>query len=102
QRGGLAAGAGRGLRGPMGFEFAAARRMDSSRSRPEDMEEAQLGRGFDLAGDIHAANALVDRIAALGVDGEMRVLTGPASRTTALLRADASDMRESDNAVPDG
>src|SRR5262249_9792611 len=32
-------------------------------------------------------------------DGEMRVLTGPASPTTALLRADASDVREADEAV---
>jgi starch synthase (maltosyl-transferring) len=95
----LAAATGSGLMVPMGFEFAAARRMDPRHSRSEDFEEERLGRGFDLERDVQAANALVDRIAGLGVDGEMRVLTSPASATTALLRADANDVREADEAV---
>jgi starch synthase (maltosyl-transferring) len=95
----LAAATGSGLMVPMGFEFAAARRMDPRRSRPEDLEEERLARGFDLEADIRGANALTDRIAALGVDGEMRTLTSPATAVTTLLRADAYDVREAEEAV---
>jgi starch synthase (maltosyl-transferring) len=95
----LAAATGSGLMVPMGFEFAAARRMDPRHSRPEDLEEERAGRGFDLEAHIRDANALVDRIDKLGVDGEMRVLTSPASAVTAILRADANDVREADEAV---
>jgi len=95
----LAAATGSGLMVPMGFEFAAARRMDTRRSRPEDLEEERVGRGVDLETDIRAANALTDRIAALGIDGEMRTLTSPASPATALLRADTNDVREAEDAV---
>ena len=95
----LAAATGSGLMVPMGFEFAAARRMDSRHARPEDLEEERLARSVDLEADIRDANALVDRVTALGVDGEMRALTGPASRMTALLRADANDVRAAEEAV---
>jgi starch synthase (maltosyl-transferring) len=95
----LAASTGSGLMVPMGFEFAAARRMDPRHSRPEDLEEERLARGFDLEADIRGANALADRISAVGVDGEMRTLTSPSSAVTALLRADANDVREAEEAV---
>src|SRR5262249_34609257 len=95
----LAAATGSGLMVPMGFEFAATRRMDPRRARPEDFEEERLARGFDLEADIRAANALTDRIASLGVDGEMRTLTSHASAVTALLRADANGVREEDEAA---
>jgi starch synthase (maltosyl-transferring) len=93
----LATAIGNGLMVPMGFEFAAARRMDIRRSRPADLEEER--RGFDLEPDIRAANALVDRIAALGLRGETRTLAGPASPVTALLRANANDTRDAEEAV---
>jgi len=95
----LAASTGSGLLVPMGFEFAAARRMDPRHSRPEDLEEERLGRGFDLEADIRAANALVDRLDNFALDGEIRALTSPASAVTALLRPDANDVREADEAV---
>jgi starch synthase (maltosyl-transferring) len=95
----LSAATGSGLMVPMGFEFAAARRMDPRHSRPEDFEEERLGRGFDLEADIRAANAAVERIDSFAIDGEMRALTSPASAVTALLRADANDVREADEAV---
>src|SRR5262249_48825282 len=95
----LAAATRSGLMVPMGFEFAATRRMDPRHARPEEFEEERLARGFDLEADIRAANALTDRIATFGVDGEMRTLTGPASAVTALLRADANDVREADEAA---
>ena len=95
----LAAATGSGLLMPMGFEFAAARRMDPRHSRPEDLEEEHLGRGFDLEADIRAANAIVERIDSFALDGEMRALTSPASVVTALLRSDANDVREADEAI---
>jgi starch synthase (maltosyl-transferring) len=95
----LAAATGSGLMVPMGFEFAAAQRMDPRHSRPEDLDDERLGRGFDLEGEIRDANALVDRIDSFGLDGEMRALTSPANAVTALLRADAGDAREADEAV---
>jgi len=95
----LAASTGSGLLVPMGFEFAAARRMDPRHSRPEDLEEERLGRGFDLEADIRAANTLVERIDGLALDGEMRALTSPASAVTGLLRSDANDVREADEAI---
>jgi len=95
----LAAATGSGLLVPMGFECAAARSMDGRHSRPDDLADARAPHAFDLAADIHAANGLVDRIAALGLTGEMRMLTSPASPVTALLRADADDARESGGAL---
>jgi starch synthase (maltosyl-transferring) len=95
----LAAATGSGLLVPMGFEFAAGRRMDPRHSRPEDLDEERLGRGFDLESDIRAANAVVDRIDSLALDGELRALTSPASAVTALLRVDASDVRDAGEAL---
>jgi len=45
------------------------------------------------------AIGLIDRIAELGVGGEMRSLTDPADPVTALLRADAPDVRQARNAI---
>lgn len=94
-----AAATGSGLLVPMGFEFAAARPMDSVHSSPADFEEASATRAVDLTADIQAANALVDGIAALGVDGEMRTLTSPSNPVTAILRANANDVREANEAI---
>src|SRR5262249_57542678 len=58
-----------------------------------------VGRRFDLESDISATNALVDRLDSFALDGEIRALTSPASAVTALLRADANDVREADEAV---
>ncbi len=94
-----AAATGSGLMVPMGFEFATARAMDGRHSSAEDFAEAEARHTVDLGADIRAANALVERIAALGVDGEMRSLTSPGSPTTALLRTDADDVREARTAL---
>ncbi len=95
----LAATTGNGLLVPMGFEFASRQPMDAIRSGPDDLEEARRQWNIDLSGDIRSANALVDRVAALGVSGETRSLTGPDDPATAILRVDADDVRQAQNAI---
>ncbi len=75
----LAAATASGILVPAGFE------------RPVTME--------DLCADVRAANGLVDRIDALGVQGEMRALSGPGSAATAILRSDAADVRMAQDGV---
>jgi starch synthase (maltosyl-transferring) len=95
----LAAATGNGLLVPMGFEFASRQPMDARRSGPEDLENARRHWNIDLSEDIRSANALIDRIAALGASGETRNLSGPADPATAILRVDAADVRQAQNAI---
>jgi starch synthase (maltosyl-transferring) len=95
----LAAAASDGLFVPMGFEYATRRGFDAALGGPEDMRRAREEAPCDLTVDVAAANALVDRVAAYQLDGEVRQLTGTQNATTALLRSDAPDMREANHAV---
>jgi len=95
----LAAATASGLFVPMGFEYVTRRAFDAARAAPQDFEQARQEAHCDLSNEIRAANRLADQIAALGVDGELRALTGPESAVTALLRADAPDVRRADHAV---
>jgi starch synthase (maltosyl-transferring) len=95
----LAAATASGLFVPMGFEYVTRRAFDPARAVPQDFEQARQEAHSDLSDEIRAANRLADQIAALGVDGEMRTLTGPESAVTALLRADAPDVRRADHAL---
>jgi starch synthase (maltosyl-transferring) len=87
----LAVAIGNGLLIPMGFEFASRQQMDG-RSTPGDLATA-LDSGIDLSEDIGTANALIDRISALGFAGETRALTAPSAPVTTLIRFDAPDAR---------
>ncbi len=51
---------------------------DAALGGPEDLQRARDEAPCDLTADIAAANALVDRVAAYQVDGEMRQLTDAA------------------------
>jgi starch synthase (maltosyl-transferring) len=84
---------------PMGFEYATRRAFDAALAGPDDFAQATAEAPCDLDEDIAAANALVDRIAAHGVNGEMRQLTSPQDRVTALLRSDAPDVRAASGAA---
>jgi starch synthase (maltosyl-transferring) len=95
----LAATAASGIFVPMGFEYATRRAFDAVLAGPEDFRRARDGAACDLSADIATANALVDRIASYGVDGEIRQLTSPRDPITMLLRANASDMRAATGAV---
>jgi starch synthase (maltosyl-transferring) len=95
----MAAATGNGIFVPMGFEYATRRAFDGALAGPEDFARASAEAPCDLTEEIAAANALVDRIATRGVNGEMRQLTSPQDRVTALLRADAPDMRAASRAV---
>jgi starch synthase (maltosyl-transferring) len=95
----LAAATGSGIFIPMGFEFATRRPFDATRGEPRDFESIHQEASCDLTDEIRDANELADRVADLHVDGEVRPLTGPGSRVTALLRADTADVRAAQRAV---
>ena len=88
-----------GLFLPMGFEYATRRTFDAARATPDDLRLAQAEAPCDLTEDVAKANDLVDRVAALRVDGAMRQLTASTAPSTALLRYDAPDPRDSGRAA---
>jgi starch synthase (maltosyl-transferring) len=79
---------------PMGFEYATRRPFDAARATPEDMRGALAEAPCDLTRDVIAANDLVDRIAAQGVNGTVRQLTASSAPATALLRYNTPDPRD--------
>ena len=92
----LAAGTGAGLLMPMGFEYGAHRPLDPVRARPEDWQELRARPVLDLSDEVRAANA---RLAAEPARPfELRPLSGPGAPVTALLRADAADVRRAKGA----
>jgi starch synthase (maltosyl-transferring) len=95
----IAAATGAGILVPMGFELASRQKMDARTSTPHDWLDAQAQAEFDHSEDIKSANLLVDELSALNVNGEMRGLTGPASRVTALLKANTADVRAADGGI---
>jgi starch synthase (maltosyl-transferring) len=95
----LAAASASGIFVPMGFEYATRRAFDAARAGPQDFDRAHDEAPGDLSSDLRTANALIDRMAAHPVDGEMRALTSPQDPVTALLRADTPDVRGASRAV---
>ena len=94
-----AAAIGDGLMVPMGFEYAAVEDMDA---RQVDADESLLvlpGCNIDLSAELREANALSEQLAQLRIHGEMRSLTDPAPRATALLRSDAPNVRDASASV---
>ena len=92
---GVAVATGAGLFLPMGFEYAADRRFDSARANQEDMEAVRRDAPLDLSGDIAAAIRLSRTMPEARI---LRPLTGPESPVSALLRSDAADIRDADEA----
>ncbi len=95
----LAAALGSGMLVPMGFEYATRHAFDAARAIPRDFERARQEAALDLTGAVREANLLADRVAAQWANGELRALTGPDARASALLRADEPDMREAARAL---
>jgi starch synthase (maltosyl-transferring) len=101
----FAAATGSGLLMPMGFEYAAHRPLDPARARPDEWRQLGAEPAADLSEDVRAANARLAAEAARIV--ELRPLSGPGAPVTALLRADAADVRRATRAQlalgnPDG
>jgi starch synthase (maltosyl-transferring) len=90
----LASALGDGLLVPMGFEYAASRPLDPAYSIQSDLREAEMAAGFPLDGEIAAAIARLDRVAALHLRGEWRALAD-----NALLRLDRADPRQADSGL---
>ena len=88
----LTAATGQSLLVPMGFEFGSRAKMDARRAAPDDFAREQASAALDLSGDIAAANALTEQLAA-DASGEMRSLTGPGSAVSAFLLLDTADAR---------
>ena len=95
----LAAGTANGMLVPMGFEYATRRAFHPARADPNEFETARQEAGLDLSDAIREANHLADAVAAVCPDGDMRALTGPGDAVSALLRADAADVRVARRAV---
>ncbi len=95
----LAAATASGMLVPMGFEFATRRPFDPVRAGPHDFEQARQEARVDLTQEVSEANHLVDAVAQICVDGDMRPLVGPDGSATAILRADAPDVRQSADAI---
>ena len=89
----LAAATGAGLLIPMGFEFGTDERLDPAAGSPRDLER-WAEAGLDLSAEVTMANALVAELGRLS--GEMRLLTPADAPLTALLLADASDVRQAE------
>jgi starch synthase (maltosyl-transferring) len=94
-----AAATGDGLLVPMGFEFATDRDMPKHGGSPDDLGDRQQPCSSRLLTDIREANALADRLATIGLAGEMRALTEPGQPITAFLRSDTMGAREAKNPV---
>ena len=77
---------------PMGVEFAASCRM-KRRGGEGDRLAAPENCSAGLAAEIRDANALTGKLAALGLDGEIRKISDAGAAVTALLRSDAADAR---------
>jgi starch synthase (maltosyl-transferring) len=75
---------------PMGFECATCVPMDA---RGTLIGAADERGDVDLLEDVRASNQLVERLATMAVQCEIRNLTAPNDTTTALLRLDGRDAR---------
>jgi starch synthase (maltosyl-transferring) len=95
----IAASVGNGLMIPMGFEFAVAQDMDPRLSAPADLAGGRAASEIDLSADVRAANDATAKLAALGINGEMRSLTAAGSSVTGFLRHDSRDPRRESKAV---
>lgn len=93
---GIAASTGAGLFLPMGFEFVTRRRFDPARAVAADLDASRHERPADLTDDIAAAIHLVS---ALPPARSLRPVSGPGTPVTALLRADAADIRDATQAT---
>ncbi len=94
----VAATLGDGLLVPMGYEFGARERMATTGESRETYAVLRDRPRFDLAGDIRAINAMLARDGGRFARTDMRLLTGGAAPLTAVLRADAGDMRQAGSA----
>ncbi len=83
---------------PMGFEFAAARRMDPACDAAEDFARLQHEAPFDLSESIAAANRARDAEPTLASPGPPVMLAGAGSACVALLRGATRHPHKSDRA----
>ncbi len=93
----LAAATGAGLLMPMGFELASREPLDPRGGEAAAVAESLRSPVADLGEAVRDANRLSGALSRFG--GEMRLLTGEGAPVTALLRADAADVRRTGEAL---
>ena len=93
----LAAATGSGLLVPMGFEAGSAEPLDPRGDDPDRLARTLASPPLDLGDAVRSANALSGKLSRFG--GEMRVLTGEGAPVTALLHANAADVRRASAAL---
>ena len=84
---------------PMGFEHVTRRIFDAARAGPRDFALARDDALADISDDIADANALADRLDAMGPRGGSRQISAASSSTVAWLRYDADDVRQATRAI---
>jgi len=94
----LAAGLGDGIMIPMGFEYGCRDRFDPTRGDGRGLAGLRESGNLDLAGEVKAVNAFM-----AGANGHfsrmpVHLVVGHASPVTAILKADAEDVRQADAA----
>ena len=89
----VAAALGEGLLVPMGFEFGAREPVPPTGPVRETYAALRGAPRLALAEAVRAANAALAREGGRFTGGEMRVFRGAADAPTAVLRADARDLR---------
>ena len=93
----LSAATGAGLLLPMGFEFADSAPLDPRGGDPEGFAAVAASPPLDLGEAMRSANALSGELSRFG--GEMRLLSGEGAAVTALLHANAADVRRASAAL---
>ncbi len=93
----LAAATGTGLLVPMGFEVARGEPLDARGDDAGRFAEAPQAPSLDLSEAVRVANGLSAELSRF--EGEMRLLTGEGAPVTALLHADAPDVRRATAAL---
>ena len=93
----LAAATGMGLLVPMGFEFASAEPLDPRGGDAARFADLAISPPLDLGEAVRSANGLSGELSHFS--GEMRLLSGEGAAVTALLHANASDVRRASAAL---
>ncbi|MFV8605039.1 maltotransferase domain-containing protein [Ralstonia pseudosolanacearum] len=87
---------------PFGFERGALLPMQPDRGDPTDAQWIDAHAAFDLSDAVRDVNATLRAAQAAGTvaaRADLRMLTGPDARMSALLRADGPDLRADDAAT---
>ncbi|WP_118181523.1 maltotransferase domain-containing protein [Paraburkholderia phosphatilytica] len=84
---------------PLGFEYGVPEALSHTQGQKTTLTELKNAGRFDLGEDVARVNLLSRDNWTLNTVGELRSLSAPGAAVAALLRGDASDLRDSNQAV---